>query len=552
MAALICVTASLQVHLRAQEGRQPLRVAAAPRFQPWIDYLNTQFSDLRFELYEVPGGDIVSAAESGKMDFILAAPTYFAVLEAEVGITALATLREAAGPGTFTNFLGGAIICRAENTSIHQLSDLRGKRFAAVDQLALGGWISAAKELRDEGIDLERDIQVHFRSTSEGVLDAVRSGLDDAGVVTTGTYEDLIGSGKMKRGELRVLPPREIYPEAVGFPLAHSTRLYPQVAFAALPHVPEPLMRRVALVLLRTPETSDVARNTKNGGWSLPIGYQSVQRAMMDVRVGTYRDLGKVTFSGALRQHWGKILVILLALVGLLAVISIRVVRLNRRLSDSQVALRTELELHRIAREKRQESEARFRSIFDQSGVGIYLATPDGKIIESNPAFQAMLGYSRGELASLGVLDLSHPDDREAERQAGCELLAGSRKSYELDKRCLRRDGVPVWVHFTGSLIRNTQGSIALVIGMVEDVTGRKQAEEERERLIQDLQKALGEVHALSGLLPICSRCKKIRDDQGYWKQVEVFIEEHAQVQFSHGICPTCMKKLYADYVDRI
>ena len=70
----------------------------------------------------------------------------------------------------------------------------------------------------------------------------------------------------------------------------------------------------------------------------------------------------------------------------------------------------------------------------------------------------------------------------------------------------------------------------------------------ERKRLVIDLQKALLQVKILSGLLPICSGCKKIRDDQGHWRQIESYIKEHSEAEFSHGICPDCAKELYAEY----
>ena len=76
----------------------------------------------------------------------------------------------------------------------------------------------------------------------------------------------------------------------------------------------------------------------------------------------------------------------------------------------------------------------------------------------------------------------------------------------------------------------------------------RRRAEGERERLILELQDALAEVRTLSGLLPICAACKKIRDDQGYWNQIEDYISRHSKATFSHGICPECAKKLYPDY----
>jgi len=71
---------------------------------------------------------------------------------------------------------------------------------------------------------------------------------------------------------------------------------------------------------------------------------------------------------------------------------------------------------------------------------------------------------------------------------------------------------------------------------------------QELRRLNAELQKALAEVKRLSGLLPICSACKKIRDDEGYWHQVEVYIRDHSDADFSHGLCPDCAQKLYPDY----
>ena len=84
-------------------------------------------------------------------------------------------------------------------------------------------------------------------------------------------------------------------------------------------------------------------------------------------------------------------------------------------------------------------------------------------------------------------------------------------------------------------------------IGLREEITERKQTEEQRDRLISDLQKALSEVKTLRGFLPICSYCKNIRDDKGYWSKIESYINKHSDAEFSHGICPECAKKYYPD-----
>jgi len=76
--------------------------------------------------------------------------------------------------------------------------------------------------------------------------------------------------------------------------------------------------------------------------------------------------------------------------------------------------------------------------------------------------------------------------------------------------------------------------------------------EKERERLISELQEALRNIKTLEGLIPICANCKKIRNDEGFWTHFETYIKEHSDIQFSHGICPECMKKLYPEHSEKI
>lgn len=96
--------------------------------------------------------------------------------------------------------------------------------------------------------------------------------------------------------------------------------------------------------------------------------------------------------------------------------------------------------------------------------------------------------------------------------------------------------------------LRNGAGDLAGYLVVVRDISERKRAESEREKLIAQLQQALAEVKTLSGLLPICASCKRVRNDQGYWQQIETYISEHSQAQFSHGLCPECLARLYPEY----
>jgi len=142
-----------------------------------------------------------------------------------------------------------------------------------------------------------------------------------------------------------------------------------------------------------------------------------------------------------------------------------------------------------------------------------------------------------------GVFD---PDDMIA-------LLKGFTEgalAHGLERTYRRKNGTTFPVLFEDRLLTDAEGRIKGIRTTIQDITDQKQQEKERERLIQQLQKALSEVRKLSGMLPICASCKKIRNDKGYWQQVESYITQHSEAQFSHGICPECARKLYPEYYD--
>jgi hypothetical protein len=110
----------------------------------------------------------------------------------------------------------------------------------------------------------------------------------------------------------------------------------------------------------------------------------------------------------------------------------------------------------------------------------------------------------------------------------------------------LRKDSSEFPIELSLAIWKTNEGTF--FTGIVRDITERKKIEEESEQLVRDLQKALSEIKTLKGILPICAACKKIRDDQGYWTQIEAYIRDHSEAEFSHGICPECKKKLYPDF----
>jgi len=109
------------------------------------------------------------------------------------------------------------------------------------------------------------------------------------------------------------------------------------------------------------------------------------------------------------------------------------------------------------------------------------------------------------------------------------------------------KDGSFYWVDATIVPFLDDDGKPLQYLAIRTEITARKNAEEEREKLIGELQSALAEVKTLSGFLPICCKCKKVRDDQGYWNQIEAYISRHSNALFSHGYCPDCIGQAYVD-----
>ncbi len=140
-----------------------------------------------------------------------------------------------------------------------------------------------------------------------------------------------------------------------------------------------------------------------------------------------------------------------------------------------------------------RESEERFRKVFEEGPIGVLLVGTDGRIQHANRRFCEMLGYSESEIIAVGLPGLSHPDDWERDYPFISRLWHGEISSYQVQKRYLRKDGQVVWAQLTVSLMHDEAGRPINTIGMIEDITERKQAEEKlknSERTLRTLMDA--------------------------------------------------------------
>jgi len=198
------------------------------------------------------------------------------------------------------------------------------------------------------------------------------------------------------------------------------------------------------------------------------------------------------------------------------------------------------------------KSEQEYRMLADNSPDVIWRLGKDYRIIYINPADEKMRGFARSEVLGQLLTEIMSPEDARRLLERGSDRLAKENEGIQTgttryETAIICRDGSTKWAEVQSMPIRDEKGEIVGYQGVARDVTARKIAEEEREKLISDLQEALARIKTLSGMLPICSSCKKIRDDKGYWKQLEAYISEHSDVLFSHGICPDCAAKAYGE-----
>jgi PAS domain S-box-containing protein len=197
-----------------------------------------------------------------------------------------------------------------------------------------------------------------------------------------------------------------------------------------------------------------------------------------------------------------------------------------------------------------ENTKNRLIGIIESSDDAIIGKNLDGEITSWNRGAERIYGYSAQEILGKSI-SIVVPDDRRNELTEVYQKIGQGQtiEHYESGRR--RKDGQEIYVSQTISPIKDAEGNIVGISTISRDITRRKLAEMERDKLIVELRAALAQVKTLTGLLPICAHCKKIRDDQGYWQQIEAYIRDHSEAEFSHGICPDCLKKHYSSFTDK-
>lgn len=359
------------------------------KFAPLASYLSEALGGraVRLELLTQP--EMEEALRAQRLDFIFTNPSHFVLIRHNFQMSgAMATLVSREG-GMATAQLGGVIITQAERRDIPDLKSLRGLTIAIPGAKYLGGYQTQAYELVEAGLRMPEDVRLTESGSHDAVVRDVIEGRADAGFIRTGILEDLFEQDSPIPKGIRVVHPQH-HPN---FPYITSTRLYPEWAFAASPHVPEAVVKEVARALLAIRPDMPVAKAADIEGFTIPGDYTAVEDLARTLRLPPFQYGPKIEIHDLWGQYRWPIVFGLLSLV----IIAVLIVRLDA--ARRQIAAE-----HR----KLLFAQAEHRVVLDLLGEGVFGVDGAGRCTFANPAALTALGYRSDELLGLDAHQLFH------------------------------------------------------------------------------------------------------------------------------------------------
>ncbi len=215
----------------------------------------------------------------------------------------------------------------------------------------------------------------------------------------------------------------------------------------------------------------------------------------------------------------------------------------NDEIGQLAETFNTMIEMRKQTEEALQKSEEKYRSLVESTDASIYLVDRNYRYLYMNYSYMRRLGFSGSEYLGRGYSEYHSAEATSdfMEKIAGVFETGESFRHEHLSRRDNR------YFLRTLSPVKEASGKVMAVTVVSKEITDQKRAEmllrEERDKL----QEAIAKIKQLSGMLPICASCKKIRDDKGYWTRIESYIKDHSEAEFSHSLCPDCAQKLYSE-----
>jgi len=430
-------------------------------WNPTADYLAMKLPQYDFEIIPLGFYEIEAAVGQNNVDFILTNPGIFINLKARNWVTPLATRNNAVGDASY-NIFGSVIFTHSKRDDINTLYDLKGKHFSAVNETSLGGYQMAWREMKQQGLTLDKETtNLTFENSHYQVVLKVLNGQADAGTVRTDTLEGLYADGIISPDHIKVLNTKK----SAQFPLLHSTLLYPEWPFSKVNHVDEAIAEQVALTLVRMPLDDPARIPAGYSRWSLPKDYTEVHNLLKELQLPPYALSNSFTWQDAMERYrywvFGSLFFVLL-----LIVTSSSLMHRNKYLKN-------------LKRRLERQNKLILSSVSD----GIYGVDKEGNCTFVNQAMQEMTGWKAKELINHSIYPLLHHTRKngtkaQLEDSPMYASLADNQAHFTSDDLFWKKDGNSITVEYSTAPIK---GRSAKTIGFVivfRDITQRKKAQE--------------------------------------------------------------------------
>lgn len=197
------------------------------------------------------------------------------------------------------------------------------------------------------------------------------------------------------------------------------------------------------------------------------------------------------------------------------------------------------------AERKLAASNERYRNLYENTPVMLHSIDSRGMVVAVSNYWLNNMGYNREEVIGRPLTSFLTDESKLFAKIIAYPYFLEHGYVQDISYQVVKKNGGLMDVTLSAIAEKDEEGGFLRSLAVLIDVTARKKAEAAQEKLIRELQKALEEITSLRGILPLCSFCKRVRDDKGYWEQVDIYITKHTPAEISHSICPECLKKHY-------
>lgn len=197
------------------------------------------------------------------------------------------------------------------------------------------------------------------------------------------------------------------------------------------------------------------------------------------------------------------------------------------------------------AETKLAASNKRYQNLYENTPVMLHSINSRGLIVAVSNYWLTNMNYTREEVIGRPLTNFLTEESKLFAKLIAYPYFLEHGYVQDISYQIVKKNRELMDVTLSAIAEKDEAGNFLRSLAVLIDVTARKKAEAAQEKLIRKLRKALDEITSLRGILPLCSFCKRVRDDKGYWEQVDIYIAKHSPAEISHSICPECLKKHY-------